>query len=145
MHSVHVEIEVDLPEGVTIRGYERHRGAHAFEVDFELPQRCICSKCGHEAETNLRQKNEVLAIRDLDLYGQPSFWVYQPSLHQCPYCRQRTQIPTPFKRPHVTYTHRFEQCVLESLVGTSVEDVTPSGGPEGQAGHDSFDCAASTA
>ncbi len=123
MHSVAVEIEVDLPDGVTIRGYERHQGAHAFEVDFELPQHCTCPKCGREAETNLRQKNEVLAIRDLDLYGQPSFWVYQPSLHQCPHCRQRTQIPTPFKRPHVTYTQRFEQCVLESLVGTSVEDV----------------------
>jgi transposase len=65
----------------------------------------------------------VLAIRDLDLFGQPSFWTYQPPLHQCPYCRQRTQLPTPFKRPHVTYTYRFEQYVLESLVGSSVEEV----------------------
>jgi hypothetical protein len=24
MHSVNVEIEVDLPDGVTVRGYERH-------------------------------------------------------------------------------------------------------------------------
>ena len=27
------------------------------------------------------------------------------------------------KRPHVTYTYRFEQSVLEQLVGSSVEDV----------------------
>lgn len=125
MASAQVEIEVDLPEGVTIRGYERHQGAHVFEVDFELPDRCTCSHCGQEAEVNVRLKNEVLAIRDLDLFGQPSFWVYQPPMHQCPNlrCRQRTQLPTPFKRPKVTCTYRFEQYVMESLVGSSVEDV----------------------
>lgn len=123
MSSVAVEVEVDLPEGVRIRGYERHHGAHAFEVDFDLPSHCHCSKCSHEAEANLRYKNQTLVIRDLDLLGQPSFWVYQPPMHQCPKCRQRTQIPTPFKRPHVTYTSRFEQWVLEQLVGASVEEV----------------------
>jgi len=123
MNSVAVEIEVDLPEGVTVRGYERHRGAHVFEVDFDLPTRCTCPKCGHEAAAQVRSKHEVLAIRDLDLFGQPSFWTYQPPLHQCPRCRQRTQLPTPFKRLHVTYTYRFEQYVLEQLVGASVEDV----------------------
>lgn len=123
MASAQVEIEVDLPDGVSIRGYERHQGAHVFEVDFELPARCTCSHCGREAESNVRLKNDVLAIRDLDLFGQPSFWTYQPPLHQCPHCRQRTQLPTPFKRPHVTYTYRFEQYVMESLVGSSVEDV----------------------
>ena len=64
MASAHIEIEVDLPEGVSIRGYERHQGAHVFEVDFELPTRCTCSHCGREAESNVRLKNDVLAIRD---------------------------------------------------------------------------------
>ena len=123
MPSVPVEIEMDVPEGVVVRGYERHQGAHVFEVDFDLPERCICSKCGHEAEAQVHLKNEVLVIRDLDLHGQPTFWTYQPPLHQCPKCRQRTQIVTPFKRHRVTYTYRFEQYVLESLVGTSVEEV----------------------
>ena len=123
MNSVAVEIEVDVPDGVSVRGYERHRGAHVFEVDFELPERCVCPKCGHEAAAQLRDKHEVLAVRDLDLFGQPSFWTYRPMLHQCPGCRQRTQVPTPFKRPHVTYTFRFEQYVVEQLVGASVEDV----------------------
>jgi len=125
MASAQVEIEVDLPEGVSIRSYERHQGAHVFEVDFDLPERCTCSHCGQEAETNVRFKDDVLAIRDLDLFGQPSFWVYQAALHQCPHprCRQRTQLPTPFKRPHVSYTYRFEQCVMESLLGSSVQDV----------------------
>lgn len=123
MNSVAVEIEVDVPDGVTIRGYERHDVAHVFEIDFDVPARCTCSKCKREADTNLRLKDEVLAIRDLDLFGQPSFWTYRPPLHQCPYCRQRTQVPTPFKRPHVTYTLRFEQFVVEQLVGSSVEDL----------------------
>jgi transposase len=123
MSTAHVEIELDVPDGVTIRGYERHEGAHVFEIDFDVPERCTCSKCGEERETNLRYKSDVLAIRDLDLHGQPSFWVYQPPLHQCPRCRQRTQIPVAFKRSHVTYTRRFEQFVMESLVGSSVEDV----------------------
>ena len=123
MNSMPVEVQVDVPEGVTIRGYERHRGAHVFEVDFELPERYSCAKCGCEAEAQIRYKNEVLAIRDLDLFGQPSFWVYQPPLHQCPRCRQRTQVATPFKRLYVTYTYRFEQYVLEQLVGSSVEEV----------------------
>jgi transposase len=123
MASAHIEIEVDLPEGVSIRGYERHQGAHVFEVDFDLPERFTCPHCKREAESNVRLKDNVLAIRDLDLFGQPSFWTYQPPLHQCPHCRQRTQFPTPFKRPHVGYTYRFEQYVMESLVGSSVEDV----------------------
>lgn len=125
MASTQVEIEIDLPEGVSIRGYERHQGAHVFEVDFDLPERCTCSHCGREAEVNLRMKNDMLVIRDLDLFGQPSFWAYQVPLHQCPdpRCRQRTQLPTPFKRPKVSYTYRFEQYVMESLVGSSVEDV----------------------
>ena len=55
-----------------IRGYERHQGAHVIEVDFDLPERCTCPKCGHEAEANIRYKNDVLVIRDLDLFGQPS-------------------------------------------------------------------------
>ena len=123
MHSVNVEIEVDLPDGVTVRGYERHRAAHVFEIDFDLPQRFTCAKCQRESNTNVRLKDEVLPVRDLDLFGQPSFWVFQPALHQCPHCRQRTQIPAPFKRPRTTYTCRFEEHVLELLVGLSVEEV----------------------
>lgn len=123
MNSVAVEIEVDVPDGVTIRGYERHQEAHVFEVDFDLPPRFTCPKCKHEADLNPRLKNDVLAIRDLDLFGQPSFWTYRPPLHQCPACRQRTQVHTPFKRPNVSYTLRFEQYVIEQLIGASVEDV----------------------
>ena len=123
MNTVNVEIEVDLPDGVHMRGYERILGGHAFEVDWELPERCQCSKCGEEVSAEIRYKNDVLAIRDLDVFGEPSFFVYQPPMHQCPRCRQRTQLTPPFKRPYVTYTYRFEEMVLEMLVGSSAEEV----------------------
>ncbi len=63
------------------------------------------------------------AIRGLDLLGRPSFWVHQPPMHQCPHCRHRTQIATPFNRPHVTYTYRFKRWVLAQAVEASVEEV----------------------
>ena len=69
MHSVNVEIQVDRPDGVTVRGYERHQEAHVFEIDFELPQRCTCGKCQRESDANVRLKDEMLPVRDLDLFG----------------------------------------------------------------------------
>jgi transposase len=117
-----VTIDLDVPEGVRIRGYERKDSSHVFEVDWDLPDQLCCSKCKQTSDLALRFKNEVLAIRDLDIVGQPSFWVYQPMLHQCPYCRQRTPLHPEFKRPNVTYTYRFEQAVLEALVGSSIEE-----------------------
>jgi hypothetical protein len=48
MTTATIEIEVDVPDGVTILGYERHQEAHVFEVSFDLPARCTCPKYGHE-------------------------------------------------------------------------------------------------
>jgi hypothetical protein len=50
MTTATIEIEVDVPDGVTILGYERHQEAHVFEVSFDLPARCTCPKYGHESE-----------------------------------------------------------------------------------------------
>jgi len=123
MRIGHVEIDVELPDGVSICGYERHPGALVFEIGFDVPIRCTCPQCGREAEANVQLSSDLLAIRDLDLLGLASFWVYPSPLHWCPHCRQRTQLVTPFKRPHATYTYRFEQYVMESLVGDCVEQV----------------------
>ena len=71
MATAQVEIEVDLPEGVSIRD----QGAHVFEVDFELPPRCACSHCLRDAETNLRLKKDVLvnALIDQLLLAAPNW------------------------------------------------------------------------
>ena len=118
-----VTIELDTPAGVEICGYERHEEGHAFEVRWPWPQRCVCDQCGHEEASRITLKNTVYVVRDLDVWGQPSFWVYQPPMHACSRCGHRQHVPPPFRRKDVSYTYRFEEAVLRSLIGSTEEDV----------------------
>ena len=68
-----VTIEVDLPPGVQITAYERHQDSHGFEVRWPLPERCRCERCGHEDRAHIEFKTTPQAVRDLDVWGQPSF------------------------------------------------------------------------
>jgi transposase len=119
-----IEIDIDVPPGITIRGYERIDQGHAFEVDWPLPHEVTCERC-HYCEPALVQVKEQAwyVIRDLDLWGQPSFFVYQPPVHHCSRCGRRQELLPPFKRKHVTYTYRFEEHVLRLLIGSSAEEV----------------------
>jgi transposase len=58
----------------------------------------------------------------LDVWGQPSFFVYQAVMHRCP-CGHRQALIPPFKRRDVKYTYRFEEFVLASLIGSTAQDV----------------------
>lgn len=123
MSRVNVTIEVDLPDGVDLLEYERHGDGHAFHVAWPLPDQCRCDRCGHEEPICLDTKNTFYTVRDLDLWGQPSFWVYQPPRHHCPHCGRRQHLLPPFKRQDVTYTYRFERHVLACMIGSSEEEV----------------------
>jgi transposase len=118
-----VTIELDTPEGVELCGYERHEEGHAFEVRWPWPERRRCEQCGHEEAAQIALKNTVYVIRDLDVWGQPSFWVYQPPFHRCSRCGHRQHVLPPFKRKDVSYTYRFEEAVVRSLIGSTEEDV----------------------
>ncbi len=118
-----VTIEVDLPDGVTITAYERHQDGHGFEVSWPLPQRCRCDRCHREADAHLEFKNTAQVVRDLDIWGQPSFWIYQPPFHRCPWCHYRQDLIPPFKRKEVSYTCRFEKQVVRLLIGSNEEEV----------------------
>jgi transposase len=118
-----ITIEVDLPPGVTITAYQRHGDGHAFEVAWPLPQRCRCDRCRREDQADIESKDKVQVVRDLDLWGQPSFWVYQPAFHRCPWCNHRQYLIPPFKRKDTSYTYRFEQQVLRLLIGSNEEEV----------------------
>src|SRR5207247_4209979 len=105
MATATVEMEIDLPAGVTIREYQRIDDGHCFHVSWELPTVCRCETCRREAPLDLVEKNKFLAIRDLDLWGQPSFFVYQEVLALAsrsgagdPQVRQRLQ-PRPLQGP----------------------------------------------
>jgi len=122
MATASVEIQVDVPAGVTIGEYERIDNGHAFHVSWELPLTCVCESCKRVVPLTLIEKAKFLAIRDLDVWGQPSFFVYQDVMHRCP-CGHRQALIPPFKRKDVKYTFRFEEFVLTSLIGSTATDV----------------------
>jgi transposase len=118
-----VTIDVDLPPGISLTAYARHGDGHGFEVSWPWPTRCRCDSCRKEADACLEVKDTVQVVRDLDLWGQPSFWIYQTAFHRCPWCHHRQHLIPPFKRRDVSYTLRFEQHVLRSLIGSTEEEV----------------------
>jgi transposase len=118
-----ITIEVDLPPDLTLTAYERHGHGHGFEVSWPLPTRCRCDRCRSEEQAHLEFKDTVQVVRDLDLWGQPSFWIYRPALHRCGNCNHRQQLIPPFKRKDTSYTYRFEQQVLRLLIGSNEEEV----------------------
>jgi transposase len=118
-----VTIDLDLPPGITITSYERHADSHAFEVAWPLPERCRCDACGREDQARLEFRDRVQVVRDLDVWGQLSFWVYQPPFYRCPWCHHRQAVLPPFKRRDTTYTYRFEEHVLRLLIGSTEEEV----------------------
>jgi len=118
-----VEIQVDVPDGITIGEYERIGQGHAFHVSWDLPERCRCETCKQEMPLQQIDKDKFLVVRDLDVWGQPSFFVYQEMYHRCRECGHRQSLIPPFKRRDVKYTFRFEQYVVTSLIGGTAEDV----------------------
>jgi transposase len=118
-----VSIQVDLPPDVTITAYERHGQGHGFEVSWPLPQRCRCDRCQREDRAYIEFKDTVQVVRDLDIWGEPSFWIYRPAYHRCPWCNHRQFFIPPFKRKDVAYTYRFERRVLRLLIGSTEEEV----------------------
>ena len=96
-----ITIDVDLPPEVEITGYERYQDGHGLEVRWPLPARCRCEKCGHDDVAHIEFKTTPQAIRDLNLWEQPCFWIYQAPFHRCARCNYRQQIIPPFKRKEV--------------------------------------------
>lgn len=118
-----ITTEVDLPPGITITAYQRHGDGHGLEVSWPLPRRCRCDRCQREEDAAVEFRHAVQVVRDLDLWGQPSFWVYQPAFHRCPWCGHRQYLIPPFKRKDTSYTYRFERHVLRLLTGSNEEEV----------------------
>lgn len=123
-----VEIQVDLPAGIRVCEYERIDEGHAFHVEWDWPRACCCETCHREAPLNVVEKNKFLSIRDLDIWGQPSFFVYREVMHRCPHCGHRQSLLPSFKRRDVRYTYRFEEHVLVSLITSTAEDVAKQWG-----------------
>jgi len=120
---VRLTIEVDLPPEVTITAYRRSGKGHGLEVSWPLPTQCRCDRCHHEQQAHWEFKDTVQVVRDLDILGEPSFWIYRPAYQRCDYCNHRQHLIPPFKRKDTSYTYRFEQQVLRLLIGSNEEEV----------------------
>ena len=118
-----VTLDIDLPPELTVTAYQRPGTGHGFEVSWPLPTHCRCDLCHRDEPTALERKTTVQVVRDLDIWGQPSFWIYQPAYHRCPWCHHRQVLVPPFKRKDVSYTYRFERHVLRLMIGSTEEDV----------------------
>ena len=123
MAQTEVKVKLDLPAGVELLGYERCGEGHGFEVKFPLPLYCRCEKCRTKEPAKYEYRNTVYVVRDLDLWGQPSFLIFQPCFHRCSRCGHRQEHFAPFKRKKVMYTYRFEEYVLRMLIGSNEEEV----------------------
>lgn len=119
-------IDIDLPEGVAITGYRRLPEAHGVEVSWPWPASCCCPCCKTVEPARLEMNLDVgktRVVRDLDIYGQPSFFCYQAVFHRCGRCHHRQDILPPFKRKETSYTYRFEKHVLQMLIGSNETEV----------------------
>ena len=58
-----VTIDMDLPEGVTLTGYERVEDGHGFEVAWPLPEQYRCQRCGCEGKSRLEFRERVQVVR----------------------------------------------------------------------------------
>jgi len=116
-------IEVDLPPEVSITAYHRFGKGHGVEVSWPFPTQCRCDRCHREQKAHWEFKDTVQVVRDLDILGEPSFWIYRPAYQRCDYCHHRQHLIPPFKRKDTSYTYRFEQQVLRLLIGSNEEEV----------------------
>jgi transposase len=118
-----ITIDIDLPEGVEITGYERRGKGHGFAVTWPWPEQCRCQGCGYEDRARLESSSKQRVVRHLDVWGQPSFWVYEGVFHRCARCHHRQDLIPPFKRKDASYTFAFEEHVVRLLIGSTEEDV----------------------
>lgn len=96
--------EVDLPPGVEISGSQRPQDGQGFEVRWPWPEPWRCERCGHEERAHSEFKRTPQAVRDLDVWGQPSFGIYQAPFPRWARCDSRQHLIPPFKRTDTAYT-----------------------------------------
>ena len=118
-----ITIDIDLPAGVEITGYERVGEGHGIEVTWPWPERCTCQRCKHEDQAHLEQNGKQRVVRHLDVWNQPCFWIYEGVFHRCPRCHHRQDLIPPFKRKETSYTFAFEEHVVRLLIGSTEEEV----------------------
>jgi hypothetical protein len=65
-----ITIDIDLPDVVSVTACQRH--GPSFEVSWPWPDRVRLEPNGH-----------ARVVRHLDVWSQPSFWIYEAAFHRC--------------------------------------------------------------
>jgi transposase len=120
---VTVSMDLDFPEGITVTSYQRIDDAHGFEVDWPFAEQHLCQRCGLADRLRFEVSEKRRVVRDLDVQGQVSFWIYQAVFHRCDRCHHRQDLIPPFKRKDTSYTFRFEEHVVKMLIGSNEAEV----------------------
>ena len=117
-----ITIDVDLPPEVEITGYQRYQDGHGLEVRWPLPARCRCEKCGHDDVAHIEFKTIPQAIRDLNLWEQPCFWIYQAPFHRCARCNYRHSGLPVQTQGRIVAVHRwsYAYCTLHQRTYVAV-------------------------
>ena len=98
------------------------RTAMAWRCGGPCPHDAVVKNVATTTSPTSSSKQFSQAIRDLNLWEQPCFgFTKLPSI--AVRVQHRQHIIPPFKAKDVSYTYRFEQFVLRSLIGSTAEEV----------------------
>src|SRR5512143_3297404 len=81
-----VTIDVDLPPGVEITGYERYGDGPGFEVRWPLPEHCRCERCGHEDWAHIEFKTTPQAVKCAPEFGHENGGAFRTRTHALAEC-----------------------------------------------------------
>jgi hypothetical protein len=48
-------IDIDLADGVSVTGYQRHGSGHGFKISWPWPDRVRCPRCRHDDPAHLER------------------------------------------------------------------------------------------
>lgn len=73
-----------------------------------------CPECGHISD-QLHDLGEVQLIRDLPIAERRCYLSYQARRFKCEHCQKTFVERVNWKRPHVSYTERYEHYVYQKV------------------------------
>jgi len=86
-----------------------------------------CPDCGC-VSNQVHDESEVQMIRDLSIAERQSYLVYRARRFKCEHCQKTFVERVEWKRPHVSYTERYERSIYQRVRRESVSQVAQDEG-----------------
>ena len=124
-----------LPPEVEITGYQRNdRMAMAWRCGGPCPHHAVVKNVATTTSPTSSSKQSPRRSGTSTCGSSPVSGLHQAPFHRRARCNYRQHIIPPFKRKDVSYTYRFEQFALRSLIGSTAEEVAQTLGNLGRDG-----------